>query len=91
LHYIANADKPRLVLFNKEEREKVLTNLHNGVEGAHQGIVRTQDKVKRSFYWLTITADVEQWVNILFTQSLLYSPPIHLFTVYFTAYFFWVR
>lgn len=63
LHYCAD-EKAQLVLFNQEDRERVLTECHNDTGGAHQGICRTQEKVKSLYYWMAITADVESWVNI---------------------------
>jgi hypothetical protein len=66
LHYQGNeSGLSRLVLFTREERERILKECHNDAGGAHQGICRTQDKIKNLYYWMTISADVENWVTII--------------------------
>ena len=49
-----------------EERRRVLKECHNDAGGAHQGIVRTQSKIKALYYWMSITSDVEAWVKYMF-------------------------
>ncbi|KAE8885407.1 hypothetical protein PF003_g30742 [Phytophthora fragariae] len=40
--------------------QEVLQNCHDSLEGGHQGVVRTYQRVKRDYYWLGLYADVER-------------------------------
>ncbi|ETP29268.1 hypothetical protein F442_21578 [Phytophthora nicotianae P10297] len=41
----------------------VLQNCHNSLEGGHQGVVKTFDRVKSDYYWIGLYADVEKHVK----------------------------
>ncbi|KAE8956077.1 hypothetical protein PR001_g31862, partial [Phytophthora rubi] len=43
--------------------QEVLQNCHDSLEGGHQGVVRTYQRVKRDYYWLGLYADVERHVK----------------------------
>ena len=64
--YYNRDESPQLVLYSQVERTRVLKECHNDAGGAHQGIVRTQNKIKTLYYWMSITCDVEVWVKYMF-------------------------
>ncbi|KAH7491752.1 Transposon Ty3-I Gag-Pol polyprotein [Phytophthora ramorum] len=43
--------------------QEVLQNCHDSLEGGHQGVVRTYQRVKLDYYWLGLYADVEKHVK----------------------------
>ncbi|KAE8902854.1 hypothetical protein PF003_g13543 [Phytophthora fragariae] len=43
--------------------QEVLQNYHDSLEGGHQGVVRTYQRVKLDYYWLGLYADVEKHVK----------------------------
>ncbi|OWZ12468.1 reverse transcriptase [Phytophthora megakarya] len=53
----------------KEAREattmiqEVLHNYHDSIEGGHQGVVRSYQRVKYDYYWIGLYADVEKHVK----------------------------
>ena len=51
--YYNRDESLRLVLYSQEERRRVLKECHNDDGGAHQGIVRTQSKIKALYYWMS--------------------------------------
>ncbi|OWY94843.1 hypothetical protein PHMEG_00035312 [Phytophthora megakarya] len=40
--------------------QEVLQNNHDSLEGGHQGVVRTYQRVKQDYYWFGLYADVEK-------------------------------
>ncbi|KAG2780252.1 hypothetical protein PC129_g13512 [Phytophthora cactorum] len=42
---------------------KVLQNCHDSLEGGHQGVVRTYQRVKKDYYWSSLYSDVEKHVR----------------------------
>ncbi|OWY93643.1 hypothetical protein PHMEG_00036886 [Phytophthora megakarya] len=40
--------------------QEVLQNCHDSIEGGHQGVVRSYQKVKLNYYWIGLYADVEK-------------------------------
>ncbi|OWY95426.1 reverse transcriptase [Phytophthora megakarya] len=43
--------------------QEVLQNNHDSLEGGHQGVVRTYQRVKQDYYWFGLYADVEKHVK----------------------------
>ncbi|KAG2914562.1 hypothetical protein PC117_g18266 [Phytophthora cactorum] len=43
--------------------QEVLQNFHDSLEGGHQGVVRTLQRVKSNYYWAGLYADVEKHVK----------------------------
>ncbi|KAG2759506.1 hypothetical protein Pcac1_g28478 [Phytophthora cactorum] len=43
--------------------QEVLQNSHDSLEGGHQGVVRTFQRVKSDYYWTGLYADVEKHVK----------------------------
>ncbi|OWZ10622.1 hypothetical protein PHMEG_00016502 [Phytophthora megakarya] len=43
--------------------EEVLHNCHDSIEGGHQGVVRSYQRVKHDCYWIGLYADVEKHVK----------------------------
>ncbi|KAG3044413.1 hypothetical protein PC121_g21919 [Phytophthora cactorum] len=43
--------------------QEVLQNCHDSLEGGHQGVVRTFQRVKSDYYWAGLYADVEKHVK----------------------------
>ncbi|OWZ04243.1 reverse transcriptase [Phytophthora megakarya] len=43
--------------------QEVLHNCHDSIEGGHQGVVRSYQKVKHDYYWIGLYADVEKHVK----------------------------
>ncbi|GMF22525.1 unnamed protein product [Phytophthora fragariaefolia] len=43
--------------------QEVLQNCHDALEGAHQGVVRTYQRVKLDYFWIGLYADVEKHVR----------------------------
>ncbi|OWY99053.1 reverse transcriptase [Phytophthora megakarya] len=43
--------------------QEVLQNNHDSLEGGHQGVVRTYQRVKQDYYWFGIYADVAKHVK----------------------------
>ncbi|OWZ13067.1 LOW QUALITY PROTEIN: reverse transcriptase [Phytophthora megakarya] len=43
--------------------QEVLQNNHDSLEGGHQGVVRTYQRVRQDYYWLGLYADVEKHVK----------------------------
>ncbi|OWZ12682.1 reverse transcriptase [Phytophthora megakarya] len=43
--------------------QEVLHNCHNSIEGGHQGVVRSYERVKHDYYWIGLYADVEKHVK----------------------------
>ncbi|KAG3062656.1 hypothetical protein PI125_g24496 [Phytophthora idaei] len=43
--------------------QEVLQNCHDSLEGGHQGVVRTFQRVKSGYYWTGLYADVEKHVK----------------------------
>ncbi|OWY94176.1 reverse transcriptase, partial [Phytophthora megakarya] len=43
--------------------QEVLQNCHDSIEGGHQGVVRSYQKVKLNYYWIGLYADVEKHVK----------------------------
>ncbi|POM71221.1 Hypothetical protein PHPALM_12234, partial [Phytophthora palmivora] len=42
---------------------EVLQNCHDSLEGGHQGIVRTFNRIRQDYYWIGLYADVERHVR----------------------------
>ncbi|POM63992.1 Hypothetical protein PHPALM_20542 [Phytophthora palmivora] len=40
--------------------QEVLQNCHDSLEGGHQGIARTFNRIKQDYYWIGLYADVER-------------------------------
>ncbi|KAG3195690.1 hypothetical protein PC128_g8269 [Phytophthora cactorum] len=43
--------------------QEVLQNCHDSLEGGHQGVVRTYQRVKKDYYWSGLYSDVEKHVR----------------------------
>ncbi|OWY98741.1 reverse transcriptase [Phytophthora megakarya] len=43
--------------------QEVLPNCHGSVEGGHQGVVRSYQRVKHDYYWIGLYVDVEKHVK----------------------------
>ncbi|OWZ07729.1 hypothetical protein PHMEG_00019844 [Phytophthora megakarya] len=43
--------------------QEVLHNCHDSIEGGHQGVVRSYQRVKYDYYWIGLYADVEKHVK----------------------------
>ncbi|GMF29474.1 unnamed protein product [Phytophthora fragariaefolia] len=43
--------------------QEVLQNCHDSLEGGHQGVVRTYQRVKLDYFWIGLYADVEKHVK----------------------------
>ncbi|OWZ08744.1 LOW QUALITY PROTEIN: reverse transcriptase [Phytophthora megakarya] len=43
--------------------QEVLHNCHDSIEGGHQGVVRSYQRVKHDYYWVGLYADVEKHVK----------------------------
>ncbi|OWY96947.1 reverse transcriptase, partial [Phytophthora megakarya] len=43
--------------------QEVLHNCHDSIEGGHQGVVRSYQRVKHDYYWIGLYADVEKHVK----------------------------
>ncbi|GMF42358.1 unnamed protein product [Phytophthora fragariaefolia] len=43
--------------------QEVLQNCHDSLEGGHQGVVRTYQRVKLDYFWIGLYADVEKHVR----------------------------
>ncbi|POM80255.1 LOW QUALITY PROTEIN: Reverse transcriptase, partial [Phytophthora palmivora] len=43
--------------------QEVLQNCHDSLEGGHQGIVRTFNRIRQVYYWIGLYADVERHVR----------------------------
>ncbi|POM76328.1 Hypothetical protein PHPALM_6441 [Phytophthora palmivora] len=43
--------------------QEVLQNCHDSLEGGHQGIVRTFNRIRQDYFWIGLYADVEQHVR----------------------------
>ena len=50
-----------LVIVPKTLRQFVLSQLHDGVTGAHLGIGKTLGKVRERFFWYALKRDIEEW------------------------------
>ena len=50
-----------LVIVPKTLRQFVLSQLHDGVTGAHLGIGKTLGKVRERFFWCALKRDIEEW------------------------------
>ncbi|KAG3104158.1 hypothetical protein PI125_g13654 [Phytophthora idaei] len=55
--------------------QEVLQNCHDSLEGGHQGVVRTFQRVKSDYYWAGLYADVEKHVTSCPDCSLSRSRP----------------
>ncbi|OWZ07905.1 reverse transcriptase [Phytophthora megakarya] len=44
-------------------RQEVLQNCHDSIEGGHQGVVHSYQRVKHNYYWIGLYADVERHVK----------------------------
>ncbi|OWZ03713.1 reverse transcriptase, partial [Phytophthora megakarya] len=43
--------------------QEVLPNFHDSIEGGHQGVVRSYQRVKHDYYWIGLYTEVEKHVN----------------------------
>ena len=50
-----------LLVVPKFLRRFILSQLHDGVTGAHLGIAKTLFKIRERFYWYGLKSDVESW------------------------------
>ena len=75
--YYNRDESLQLALQSQEERTRVLKECHNDAGGAHQRIVRTQNKIKTLYYWMSITSDVEAWAKCMFIICFLRSLPVY--------------
>ena len=66
----------RMVTMTEQERTAVLTECHD--RSNHNGVRGTCNRVVASYYWLTITQDVEAWVRII----LGYDIPCKVFAAF---------
>ena len=66
----------RMVTMTEQERTDVLTECHD--RSNHNGVRGTRNRVVASYYWLTITQDVEAWVRII----LGYDIPCKVFAAF---------
>lgn len=66
----------RMVTMTEQERTDVLTECHE--RSNHNGVRGTCNRVVASYYWLTITQDVEAWVRII----LGYDIPCKVFAAF---------
>ncbi|OWZ11424.1 reverse transcriptase [Phytophthora megakarya] len=59
-----NQDELRLLLVVPTTMiQEVLQNNHDSLEGGHQGVVRTYQRVKQDYCWFGLYADVEKHVK----------------------------
>ncbi|XP_042223837.1 uncharacterized protein LOC121867776 [Homarus americanus] len=65
LYYVSlKQTEKRLVIFQQDIREKVLGECHSDPDsGGHLGLTRTQKRVSQTYYWMSITRDVTEWIN----------------------------
>ncbi|OWZ01975.1 reverse transcriptase [Phytophthora megakarya] len=54
--------------------QEVLHNCHDSIEGGHQGVVRSYQRVKHDYYWIGLYADVENISSKSLPQLRGYSP-----------------
>lgn len=53
----------RVVVVNEEARDTLISEVHNGVFGAHRGVDATHDKIKSLFFWPSMYDDVKRVVS----------------------------
>ncbi|OWY97653.1 reverse transcriptase, partial [Phytophthora megakarya] len=56
------ADRLRLVV-PQDLQEDILHHCHAGFQGAHQGIIRTYERLRKEFYWIGMFKDAERYVK----------------------------
>ncbi len=54
----------RKVIMSKEEKQRVLDQLHTKPTGGHTGIVNLKGNIAKRYYWTTISEDVTSYVSI---------------------------
>ncbi|OWY93491.1 hypothetical protein PHMEG_00037103 [Phytophthora megakarya] len=54
--------------------QEVLHNCHDSIEGGHQVVVRSYQRVKHDYYWIGLYADVENILSKSLPQLRGYSP-----------------
>ncbi|OWZ07254.1 reverse transcriptase, partial [Phytophthora megakarya] len=56
------ADRLRLVV-PQDLQEDILHHCHADFQGAHQGIIRTYERLRKEFYWIGMFKDTERYVK----------------------------
>jgi ribonuclease HI len=69
-------DPVRRVVVPQTLKEEILYHSHNTLEGGHQGVGRTTQKISKFFYWPGMHKDVEEYVsNCMDCQTGKGAPP----------------
>lgn len=51
-----------MVVMSEQEKTSVLTECHD--QSNHNGVRGTRNRVNSSYYWQSITVDVDNWVRM---------------------------
>ena len=57
---LPSGDTVRQICLPPSLRGQVLDNLHT--QGAHQGVIRTYEQLRRRFYWPFYQGDIQKWI-----------------------------
>lgn len=56
---------------DEEEMRELLQQYHSLPMGGHSGVNATIQKLLQVYYWLNMTADIKEYVSIIFKSILL--------------------